>query len=95
MLRQALIRRFRKIDIPVPEGHLRRNKGVSTYFFEKEKRAEVEGILREAGCFDDGPTPLYVRETRTWRDHENVRRCLLHDTPDADFVSVGICGWPG
>lgn len=45
--RSTFVRRLKKIgEIEVPKGHVRRNKGITTHFFDASALPEVETLLR-------------------------------------------------
>ena len=48
MVRATFVKHLRKIgEIPVPEGHLARNKGNSCYFFAPEQREVLQAFLKD------------------------------------------------
>lgn len=97
MLRKQFINRLRKLeDIPVPEGHLRSNKGVTTYFFSETKRQEVEALLASQGLTDHGQVKGYVVETKLWcidTEEPKRHRIFLHAI-EPGWISVAILSWP-
>ena len=105
MLRSAFVKKLRKIgDVPVPKGHLRRNKGTTAYFFAPEKQEELQTLLRE---YLGEPTPAYAYEHGTLRyvvlsEKGYVLRSVLYFPPtnptrpedhQEPFVTVAICCW--
>ena len=96
MLRQSFVRRLKAIgDIPVPEGHLRRNKGVTTYFFDKERFDDLQAFLGNCGLVNKGQVPMYEIGTTQWdKQTSHSHRVFLHANPDQPFVSLAILQWP-
>ena len=91
MLRQTLVRRLRAIgEIPVPEGHLRRNKGITTYFFSKEKQQEILEFLRSLGLEEREHGP----QTAPGISFRDTTSNLSFWYNDEGFVSVSIVRWP-
>jgi hypothetical protein len=96
LLRQTLIRKLRKIgEIPIPEGHLRRNKSVTTYFFDKEKLPKLVELLQSCGLEDKGQVEMYTAGTILWVDPNWDRRVFLHNVNQyQSFASLTIIRWP-
>lgn len=98
MTRATLIRRLRALgDTTVPEGHLRTNKGITTYFFLHNKIEEVARFLLtvvDPDELNNGPTydRTTVPVTLVYSSTDKERRVLLHF--QNDFVSVAILRWP-
>lgn len=110
MLRNQLYKQFRKIgDIPKVEGHLRRNKGVTTYFFDPSKRSEVEALLQKEGLVvDEDPVWMCSDSTVIWRKRDEKPVIWFSDTvppkpsathnvvlsDDGSVLFVSVVRWP-
>ena len=99
MLRQTLVRKLKKIgELQIPEGHLRRNKGVTTYFFDKEKLPMLVELLQSCGLEEKGQVEMYTAGTILWVDPSCDRRVFLHNDQDSNkyqsFASLAIIRWP-
>lgn len=94
MTRTSFVKQLKKIgDIPTPSGHLRRHKGVTTYFFDATKIPAIESLLRQQGLENKGQVRLYRAGTILWED--GLSRCVFlhHPNQDQTFASVAILEW--
>lgn len=95
MLRSSFVKQLKKIgEIPVPEGHLRRNKGVSTYFFDISKLPEIEALLASQGLENKGQVPGYVDGVVHWLRKEEYRSHSIVLGKKDNWVGCSILRWP-
>ncbi len=95
MLRSSFVKQLKKIgEIPVPEGHLRRNKGVSTYFFDISKLPEIEALLASQGLENKGQVPGYVDGVVHWLRKEEYDPLAGYHSSRSVFLSQDN-GWVG
>jgi len=93
MLRAQFVRTLRKIgDIAIPEGHARRNKGVTTYFFDNAKLEQVEHLLTEQGLQNKGQPSYWVAGTTWWENADGSCRILRH--LDNGWFAIALIRWP-
>jgi hypothetical protein len=96
MVRQTFIRKLRKIgEIPVPEGHLARNKGVSSYFFSTDKMDQlVELLSQEVGESTELQKPNPPGLVFVHRETYVKRRVVLYTASEKEnFLIVSIMVW--
>ena len=101
MVRATFVRNLRKIgEIPVPEGHLQRNKGQSHFFFSVEQRETVQNFLKE---HLGEPTPIdkpypsgtlsymvFSKSVPKWVDRSVL---LWPETEKENFLVVSVAKW--
>jgi hypothetical protein len=106
MKKEQFVKRLRAIgEIPVPTGHARRNKGVTSFFFSPDKAEELDTILSEH-VGTPVPAEHYAEGTQWYKDFPSLaehpepwlgkrtKSVLLHPTTDLnDFLVVSVCIW--
>ncbi len=96
MLKNSLYKRLRSIGVePVPEGHRKHNKGVTTFFFAPGKQQQVEQLLQEQGLASAGVVEIYHHKPTNWVAHNNG--FLTHSACLAQYkglLFVEIVRWP-
>ena len=91
MTKNVFIKHLKSLETGIPEGHARRNKGVTTYFYPLDKHEEVSQLLCDEGLADQGQHPMYVKGFHTWNGPgKRVTTC----TDEAGFVAISISNWP-
>ena len=85
---RTFVRKLQKLgDIPVPAGHARRRKGITTYFFPKSTKPKILEFLTE-NLGESSVVTSYVPGTLSFKGDFRV---LFYDQPANDFVCV--CIW--
>ncbi len=96
MQRSCFVKNLKKLgEIPIPEGHARVNKGVTTYFLAQDKKDAVESLLTECGLSSQQPVKRYYRPTIQWVQKEEDG-FLSHDVmvaSDEKNLFVSIVRW--
>lgn len=99
MRRTTFIRKLKALgEIPVPKGHHRTRKGITTYFFAHSKLTTVlryvsEAVMHPAKRISEDCEYVRVMEpvTLAIRNIDEQRTVLTHIGDD--FVSVWIAKW--
>ena len=95
MIRAVFVRKLQAIgDIEWPKGHVRRNKGVTTYFFPHDKIEEVARFVTAS-----------IEDVKVRYDHTMVPVSLAYQNPSGSkrvllhlantHISVAIMRWSG
>jgi len=92
--RTALVRTLKAIgEIPVPAGHAKRHKGVTSFFYAPEKKEALEAVLVGLGLVDQGQNPRFVQGFHAWEAPTGHRVSVCKQN-DENFVALGLLSWP-
>lgn len=99
MSRATFIKKLRKFgEIPNPSGHVKRRKGITSYFFDKDKKPGLINFLLQCMPYMR-IEPRYVYETILFTNEKvgvrPTRSCFLHDIPEEDWISVSSIRFEG
>ena len=74
--------------MPVPEGNVRRRKGVTSYFFERSKAKEITDFLEKTHDATGKPIDMYTCPTTAFMSADRERWSLLFIEPAVVIVGV-------
>lgn len=98
MLKSTLSRKLKAIgEEPVPEGHKKSNKGVTTFFFAPCKQQQVEQLLEQQGLSPAGVREEYAHKPTHWKANSHNDSFLTHSIFVAqykDLLFVEVLRWP-
>ena len=89
--RSVFVKKLKKLgDTPVPNGHARRNKGITTYFFKHIQIEEVYEFCRNAIGSDPEVLRGYCPVALMFRDKNGEPSFAIQLGIGNNFVSVSI-----
>ena len=97
MLKKTLYKKLRAIgEEPVPEGHRKTNKGVTTFFFAPDKQQQVEQLLEQQGLSPAGVYEIYVHKPTHWttRTQNGILTHSIFVAQYEGLLFVEVLRWP-